>query len=628
MKNRTFKRILSVSVCLVLLLTAVFVLGSCKKEHVYDHSCDVDCNECGEVRTDIVHDLETVTGFDPTCTEEGQRAYEVCKNCGYSTLSVEHVIHAKGHTRGAEVIENNEKPTCTGMGAYDSVYYCEDCGIEIERTRYPVASAGHKYETVPAKTATCLPGYYEYQHCTVCGHDEGFVEIPAAYDHISSIHPIVYSPSIVAPTCTEEGSYMMAVCCTNDNCTYIFPQDDGTGNMVEILSGPYPIAAIGHNYADHEGSEPTCTKEGHTAYKNCKRCGHTEGYSVIDALGHAKVEHEAKEPTCTEHGWNAYETCERCDYSTYEENIKKKLGHTPVKVDGRYPEENFVIENLVEPTCTEDGSYDRVVYCTRCDVELHREAWVAPAVGHNIVTEIEAKEPTCTEIGWNAYICCSKCGYSENYVEIPVIAHTFVDYVVTEPTCLETGVMGNKCSVCGFIGDKQDAIAALDHTYGADGLCIRCSDRVSVGLEYALVDGGYAVVGIGSCADSEVIIPKAVNDIAVVAIAADAFKNVAKIETVIIPDSVKAIGEKAFFYCKDLKNVVIGDGVETIGDYAFHSCAKLESVTVGSGVKTIGLEAFIYCYKLANVSYNGTADAWKAISIASGNSDLTDVVKF
>lgn len=42
---------------------------------------------------------------------------------------------------------------------------------------------------------------------------------------------------------------------------------------------------------------------------------------------------------------------------------------------------------------------------------------------HNLVS-FEAKAPTCTEIGWDAYVTCSLCGYS-TYAEKPAIGHSF-----------------------------------------------------------------------------------------------------------------------------------------------------------------------------------------------------------
>ena len=50
--------------------------------------------------------------------------------------------------------------------------------------------------------------------------------------------------------------------------------------------------------------------------------------------------------------------------------------HTPAEA---------VVENNVDATCTEDGSYDSVVYCAECGEEISRETVTVPALGHDFV---------------------------------------------------------------------------------------------------------------------------------------------------------------------------------------------------------------------------------------------------
>ena len=52
-----------------------------------------------------------------------------------------------------------------------------------------------------------------------------------------------------------------------------------------------------------------------------------------------------------------------------------------------------VTENEVAPTCTAEGSYDTVVYCSECGEEISRETVTVPATGHNNVNG------TCTNCG-------------------------------------------------------------------------------------------------------------------------------------------------------------------------------------------------------------------------------------
>ena len=79
--------------------------------------------------------------------------------------------------------------------------------------------------------------------------------------------------------------------------------------------------------------------------------------------------------------------------STYFESIlitraSSAHEHTPASA---------VEENLINATCTEDGSYDEVVYCSVCGEELSRETKTIPALGH-----MYDGEGICERCGYNS----------------------------------------------------------------------------------------------------------------------------------------------------------------------------------------------------------------------------------
>ena len=82
-----------------------------------------------------------------------------------------------------------------------------------------------------------------------------------------------------------------------------------------------------------------------------------------------------------------------------------------------------VQENVVEPKCTEKGSYDLVVYCTLCGLELSREPVYWDALGHDYL-EDQVYGPTCEEQGYTNFKC-KRCGdsYTDNY--IPALGHAW-----------------------------------------------------------------------------------------------------------------------------------------------------------------------------------------------------------
>ena len=76
----------------------------------------------------------------------------------------------------------------------------------------------------------------------------------------------------------------------------------------------------------------------------------------------------------------------------------------------------------------------------------------------------EAKAPTCTEKGWNAYETCSRCDYT-TYAELPALNHDY-QAVTVEPTCEAAGYTVFTCSRCkdSYTADPTDQ---LGHQFGA-----------------------------------------------------------------------------------------------------------------------------------------------------------------
>ena len=158
-------------------------------------------------------------------------------------------------------------------------------------------------------------------------------------------------------------------------------------------------------------------------------------------------------PTCLDEGYTTYH-CELCDKDIVG-NITDAAGHTPA--------DKPVVENYVDPTCTVEGSYDDVIYCTICSAELSRTAMVVEPLGHDLVPH-DSKAPTCTEIGWDTYNACSRCDYT-TYVEKAALGHTYGESTVVEPEYDAEGYTTHTCTVCGH-EEKYDIVPALTYILG------------------------------------------------------------------------------------------------------------------------------------------------------------------
>ena len=157
-------------------------------------------------------------------------------------------------------------------------------------------------------------------------------------------------------------------------------------------------------------------------------------------------------------------------------------------------------------------------------------------------------------------------------------------------------------SACGaFAAGVGAGLVAKDFVDGFMSGLIPLKE--SEGFKFALNDdnASYSLIGIGTCTDTDVVIPATYEGLPVTTIGFGAFFGCDSLTSVVIPDSVTTIGSDAFYCCSSLTSVVIPDSVTTIGSYAFYNCSSLTSVVIGDSVTTIGSYAFYNCSSLTSV---------------------------
>ena len=86
-----------------------------------------------------------------------------------------------------------------------------------------------------------------------------------------------------------------------------------------------------------------------------------------------------------------------------------------------------------------------------------------------------------------------------------------------------------------------------------------------------------------------------------VAIAGGAFKDCAKLESLVIPDSVTAIGKSAFENCAALKRITLPKSITKLEALTFSGCAALAEIALPDGLKTLGEKVFSGCAALKSV---------------------------
>ena len=195
-----------------------------------------------------------------------------------------------------------------------------------------------------------------------------------------------------------------------------------------------------------------------TTTVRCKNCGSVEtrevlGYRIYDSNSHRVYVAECKNchndgnvsylkvhtggtetPTCT-----TGKPCEKCG-AEYGE--KDPNNHDLVHHDAK------------APSCTEIG-WDAYDTCSRCDYTTRKEL---PALNHDLRQSV-ITAPTCTETGW-AYVKCSRCDYYDTPV-LPALKHDLRQRVITAPTCTGEGWAHVACSRCDYFTSL--VLCALNH---------------------------------------------------------------------------------------------------------------------------------------------------------------------
>ena len=205
-------------------------------------------------------------------------------------------------------------------------------------------------------------------------------------------------------------------------------------------------------YEDHSGGTetPTCTTG-----KTCALCG--AKYGILDHawgewssagngthIRNCKNCYKVDTASCT--GGTATCTAKAvCEACGGEYGEKDPNNHALVHPDAK------------APTCTEPG-WDAYDLCVRCGYTTRKEL---PALNHDLVRHV-AQAPTCTEKGW-AYDTCSRLGCSyTTRTELPALNHDLKQYAAKAPTCTAIGWDAYEaCSRCDYTTRKE--LPALNH---------------------------------------------------------------------------------------------------------------------------------------------------------------------
>ena len=393
----------------------------------YEEGCPEDKHEFGAWETTI----------QPTCTQHGEKT-KTCAACGAKkTESISPTGHDYQFTEWTW--KGNETDGYTEATVH---YACanEGCGKTQVWIMDPVVRVIEPTCTEEGKTEYKAQITHIKAYDSQSRSEKKYAKFTDALGHD---YQAVSDP--VAATCTKAGK----------------EADQECSRCHDVLDGAY-IPAKGHAWSDWEVIKPaTETEEG----EETRVCGndpsHTE-VRVIPVSGHVHVcsRVEANEASCTHAGNSEYWICDQgdapCGRYFSSEDAEEEIDIEDVVI---YPTGHIagkgVRENVTEPTCIDNGTFEEAVYCTECGAELRRTNFATPALGHNPGEPevIDGTPATCTEEGiFEESVHCKVCGAETDHaVEfIPATGHEWDDGVVTrEATGSEDGERLFTCINCG-----------------------------------------------------------------------------------------------------------------------------------------------------------------------------------
>lgn len=297
------------------------------------------------------HSLTQVQEKEPTCTEEGTKAYYECSICKgkfcdseglVSVTDAELIIAPFGHDESGEWVTTDET---------NHWKVCSRCQTEILKASHDFTEYTEGEDDNWTRT------------CKVCGRSE-------TAHHLK--HKMEYHEAEDA-TCTEKGNIAYYQCTV---CNKYFSDEEGLQDLTEEQVF---IDATGHEMSYHAAVSETCTENGNIEYWSCSKCsknfadenGNEEitGDVVIPAPGHELSHTEAKEPTCTEDGNIEYWYCSVC-----EKFFKDSIANQEIsKEDTIIPELNH--DYPENPTATDYKNDDdnHWLECSRCHKHFNEE---------------------------------------------------------------------------------------------------------------------------------------------------------------------------------------------------------------------------------------------------------------
>ena len=390
--------------------------ATCTAKATYYYSCS--CGTKGTTTFEYGELAAHTPGAEATCTSP-----QTCTVCDAE------LAPQLAHTYDKQLATDAYKATdatCTAKATY---YYSCSCGAKGTTTfEYGEMLAHSLGDWITDKEPTCITAGSKHKKCANCDYTETEA-IAATGVHVYGDWAQFNNGITHRRTCTadanctafeegahnfngalrqmDNGNYHQYKCekcdaygvgaqmnvgeaCFGEGTTFTQIADNATQHTETCKCGR--VQNDGHDWAGWVADPENTTDAQGKMSNTCSECG----YKKTSDCTYTKTD-SYKDPTCTDNGYQGWK-CSDCGN-----------GYTEILTATGHKEAEAVNENVVDATCTTDGSYDSVVYCTVCKTQISRETTTVDALGHTFGETVAANEATCVATGNEAYKQCTVC---------------------------------------------------------------------------------------------------------------------------------------------------------------------------------------------------------------------------
>ena len=451
--------------------TTYFYCAQCDVWYTGKHVFQITWNVNGTISTSDVHAGKTVSypGTTPTKAADANGHF---------------IFAGWADTENGTVL--TELPVAAANAAYYAVFTSE--------AHADTATKDHKCDTCGYATSTCPVDADKNHVCDICGHTTSHTDTDFDHDceycgqvfsdckdednncicdYAGCKKQLAHKPNADDVDCTTDITCSVCGTVTTEGKDAHTPNaDDGDCTTDITCSVCGTVTTEGkddHSYTvEQSRTDATCMAQGSVTWK-CANCNATTTETLkIDPANHTGVNHteNAKDATCTEAGYTGDTVCECGTTVDYGSTIPN-TGHTNSEA---------VTENEVGATCTTDGSYDTVVYCTVCGEELSRVTTTVPSAGHGEAVTYTNNGDTHSA----TYDCCGAVYVTDE-------GHTYVDGTCA---CGAAEPVIDITVVSKGVG-KYDT--TTDSGYSVNGNVVTVKFSIACKVGY-LVDGSYVAI--------------------------------------------------------------------------------------------------------------------------------------